>query len=119
MNEIEPTANGEGRRPDGKFAKGVKHGPGNPRAATVEKWRARLLRAEMIGLAIEELKKAVQAGDMDAIKTVLAYALGKPVQPVKLSGGMVTEYVITITRLDAPADHQADHLRMEGPAPPG
>jgi hypothetical protein len=70
-----------GRTPDGKFAKGNPGGPGNPHAREC----ARILHIMQSGIADEEMlqltRKLIElglAGDVGAIKVILAYKIGKP-----------------------------------------
>ena len=104
MNEIQPSGNGHGRMPNGTFAKGNKLGKGNPRLPLVEQFRARLFRPQCLGTAVEKLRELVEQGDIEAIKLVLSYTLGKPVQPVAVAGELTTRYTITVELVQAAPD---------------
>ena len=93
-----PTGN-NGQAPDGKFtpgngighrfARGNKHGRGNPTAIRMHEGRMQFLDAIHAGtLAALARKLQVSAleGDLEATKLLLGYALGRPQQAVELSG---------------------------------
>jgi hypothetical protein len=70
-----------GRRPDGKFARGNPGGPGNPHARHC----ARMLQAFRNAISAEEMQRLFRvlyekaaAGDVSAGKLVLSYHIGKP-----------------------------------------
>ena len=74
-----------GRDEKGQFSKGNAGGPGNPFARQVGMLRSALVNA-VTKQDIEEiaamLLKQAKRGDLQAIKLLLAYALGKPAQTV-------------------------------------
>jgi hypothetical protein len=76
-----PPAPTEGRDAGGKFAKGNKHGRGNPFSRRLAAMRAAFLDAttpEDIQQLARQLLDRALAGHMDAAALFLAYALGKP-----------------------------------------
>jgi hypothetical protein len=84
---LEPFADGtaEGRDAGGRFARGNKGGPGNPHARRVAALRSALLEAltpERMRTLAERLYDRALGGDTAAAKLLLAYALGRPAQPV-------------------------------------
>lgn len=70
-----------GRDAGGRFAKGWKGGPGNPRGATVEKFRHALLGA-VTESDISDIARALieqaKGGDIQAVKELLNRVLGRP-----------------------------------------
>jgi hypothetical protein len=75
----------EGRDVKGRFAKGNKGGPGNPFARKVAQLRAALVNFvtedDMKHLAFV-LKMRAEGGDMQAMKLLFQYVLGKPAETV-------------------------------------
>ena len=75
-----------GRKSNGQFAKGNKHGTGNPYARRVARLRSALLDAVgENGLAdiVQGMVTAAKGGDVAAAKLLLSYLLGKPVESVE------------------------------------
>ncbi len=81
MNNSPSTNGSNGRTPGGKFAKGNRGGPGNPFGRRVAALRALLLDAvtedDLRGIAAT-LVLSAKAGDLAAVKLLLAYLLGTP-----------------------------------------
>jgi hypothetical protein len=78
-----PTA-GAARGPGGRFAKGNPGGPGNPFARQVAALRQAALAAitpDAVHAIIAKMAELALAGDVQAAKLVLAYAIGKPAAP--------------------------------------
>jgi hypothetical protein len=75
----------EGRDEQGRFSKGNKGGPGNPFARKVAELRAALVNFvtedDMKHLAFV-LKMRAEGGDMQAMKLLFQYVLGKPPETV-------------------------------------
>src|SRR5262249_7762767 len=82
--EPTPTTNGvsgDGRAPDGRFAAGNKGGPGNPFArevAAVRKTLLERLTQEKRDAVADELIALAMEGNLQAIKLLYAYTIGKP-----------------------------------------
>jgi hypothetical protein len=82
----DPSTNG--RQTDGRFAKGNPGGPGNPFAAKVGKYRARMYRAikrDDIDLAIKTIRDICGGDSKDsdrlaAARLLLDRAIGPPVE---------------------------------------
>jgi hypothetical protein len=79
------------RTPDGRFGPNNKFGRGNPSHARMHALRAILLDAVDDGAMERVCRKLIalaEGGDMDAIRTLLGYAVGKPPRAleVELSG---------------------------------
>lgn len=78
-----PSANGgNGRDSRGRFAAGNKHSKGNPLGGAVSRMRSEMLKAvtegdleTIVGVLVTRAKE----GDLAAIKLLLSYAVGKPV----------------------------------------
>jgi hypothetical protein len=69
------------RDPDGRFAKGNPGGPGNPFARQVAELRQAALAAvtpETVHAILAKMAERALAGDVQAAKLVLAYAVGRP-----------------------------------------
>src|SRR3954452_24387989 len=79
----ETSTNGNGRDQKGRFTRGNAGGPGNPFTRQVGKLRARLLErlteAELDHIA-DTLIGLARDGDLQAIKLLFAYTLGKPAE---------------------------------------
>ena len=77
-----PSPNGDnGRRPNGRFAKGNPGGPGNPMARKVGQYRRALVRAvtaKDIAEAVKALVAAAKAGELPAIRELLDRCIGRP-----------------------------------------
>jgi hypothetical protein len=76
-----PQAPAEGRDAGGKFAKGNRHGRGNPFSRRLAAMRQAFLDAvapEEVGQLARQLLDRALHGHMDAAALFLAYALGKP-----------------------------------------
>jgi hypothetical protein len=77
--------NGLGQR----FAKGNKHGRGNPLAVKMHEGRMQFLDAIAAGTLpalAKRLQVAALEGDLKATKLLLSYCLGRPQQAVELTG---------------------------------
>ena len=96
---VDSAPGNNGQAPDGKFtpgngighrfARGNKHGRGNPTAIRMHEGRMQFLDAIHAGtLAALARKLQVSAleGDLEATKLLLGYALGRPQQAVELTG---------------------------------
>ena len=79
------------RLANGRFIPGCKPGPGNPFADKVAKYRSALTRAvtpaQFLRIA-RKMAELAEAGDTDAAKIVLDRLLGRPVQPMEVSGSL-------------------------------
>ena len=78
-----PSTNGAtaGRNGNGTFSKGNTFGQGNPHFRKVAGLRTALLSAiseEDIAAIIQQMITAAKAGDIQAAKFVLSYAVGQP-----------------------------------------
>ncbi len=74
-----------GRDQNGRFAKGNPGGPGNPfarRTAALRQAFSDAVTQEGLNILAQRLLLQAQNGDVAAAKLVLAYAIGKPVDPV-------------------------------------
>ena len=82
-----PSTNGNnGRTENGRFAKGNKHGTGNPYARRVARLRSALLDAVgENGLTdiVQGMVTAAKGGDVSAAKLLLSYLLGKPTDSIE------------------------------------
>ena len=70
-----------GRDNNGRFVRGCRPGPGNPMARRVAAIREAVLSAVTpadIRAQVKALKKACLSGDVQAIKLLWSYVLGKP-----------------------------------------
>ncbi len=81
-----PSANGaDGRDRRGRFAKGNKGGPGNPFARRVARLRTLLLEVvtedDLRGVLAKLVERA-RAGDLAAVRLLLHYLIGRPVDAV-------------------------------------
>jgi hypothetical protein len=78
-----PSANGgDGRNARGQFTAGNKHARGNPLAGAVTKLRSSMLRAvtqDDLDDIVAEVVRQGKAGNLAAIKLLLAYTVGKPI----------------------------------------
>ena len=80
------TNGNNGRTPNGQFAKGNKHGTGNPHARRVAQLRSTLLdTVGENGLAdiVQGMVTAAKGGDVAAAKLLLSYLLGKPTDSIE------------------------------------
>jgi hypothetical protein len=78
-----------GRQAGGRFAQGNSFGRGNPNLARVHLLRSRLLGSvtpENIEAVAKRLVGLAEGGDLDAIKVLLAYTVGRPPTTLELSG---------------------------------
>ena len=88
---------GSGRNKDGTFGKGNQHGEGNPHWSELKRYREDYLKQfreiftpdMMEKVTLVMIYKAVQEKDLGAVKTLLEYAMGKPVARIEdeLDGG--------------------------------
>jgi hypothetical protein len=81
--------NGAGRQADGRFGASNRFGQGNPHLRRMHVLRSHLLKSVDDESMIEVGKKLVflaKSGDLDAIKILLAYTIGKPPQSIALTG---------------------------------
>jgi hypothetical protein len=82
-------SNGNGRQADGRFGAANRFGQGNPHLRKMHALRAVMLKSvdegtmHAIGSKLAELAKG---GDLDAIKILLSYTIGKPPQSIALTG---------------------------------
>jgi len=84
-SEGPPSPDANGRDQNGRFAKGNPGGPGNPfarRTAALRQAFSDALTQEGLNILAQRLLLQAQNGDVAAAKLVLAYAIGKPVDPV-------------------------------------
>src|SRR3954462_1095524 len=83
--QVREETNSSGRDEKGRFTRGNAGGPGNPYARQVGKLRGRLLErlaeGELDHIA-DTLIGLAKAGDLQAIKLLFAYTLGKPAEAV-------------------------------------
>jgi len=81
----------EGRNPDGSFAPGNKIGKGNPHWTKLKRYREDYLKIfqdvmtpeRMQSVILAMLHKALQGEDVPALKCLMEYAMGKPVQRIE------------------------------------
>jgi len=88
---------GSGRTKDGKFGKGNKEGLGNPHWSELKRYREDYLKQfrdiftpdMMSKVTMVMIYKAIQEKDIQSAKTLLEYAMGKPVARIEdeLEGG--------------------------------
>lgn len=87
MNDTTDTPFADGKPQDGRdpstgrFVQGNRGGPGNPRAAIVEQFRAEMfgeIKPGEIAAMTRKLIDAAKAGDLDCIKEALDRLVGKP-----------------------------------------
>jgi hypothetical protein len=82
-------SNGNGRQADGRFGASNRFGRGNPHLRRMHVLRSSLLKSvdddamHEVGKRLVELAKG---GDLDAIKILLSYTIGKPPQSIALTG---------------------------------
>lgn len=84
---VNPGSNGRGEK--GYFAKGNRLAKGNPNNKRMYEIRRMFLDAvdtEAVAMAARRLCAMAQLGDLDAIKILLDYAIGKPPASLELSG---------------------------------
>lgn len=94
---VKAGSEGSGRNPDGSFAEGNNHGKGNPHWSKLRRYREDYLKQfrqiftpEMMNnVTLVMIYKAVNEKDLTAAKTLLEYAMGKPVARIEdeLEGG--------------------------------
>ena len=80
MSEIQPSTNGDGRLPNGRFAQGWKGGPGNPQAKQAVRWRQQLSKVVTVKKfrdLLEACYKAAMGGDASARHEILDRCLPK------------------------------------------
>ena len=85
MSTEQVDGNGNGRDAKGRFVKGNRGGPGNPFARQVAGFRKALIGAvskEDMRTLAGVLRDKALGGDVAAIRLLLAYTVGKPVEPV-------------------------------------
>lgn len=84
----EPLSNGaNGRRPNGKFARGNKAAVGRSAPGTTAAWRSALAEAvtqDDVASVLRAMVRAGCRGDVGAAKIVLAYTLGRPIERVEV-----------------------------------
>ena len=80
-----PSPNGpNGRRRDGRFAKGNPGGPGNPHGAKVAQLRSALLAAvteDDVREIVERLVRLAKEGDLAAVRELFLRTIGRPLEP--------------------------------------
>lgn len=96
-NTVKAGTEGSGRNPDGSFKKGNNIGEGNPHWSKLKRYREDYLRLfreaftpdMMTKVTLVMIYKAVQEKDITSAKTLLEYAMGKPVARIEdeLEGG--------------------------------
>jgi hypothetical protein len=77
-----------GRDNQGRFSAGNRYGQGNPHAQRIQKLRSRLLAAvkpDSMTRIVQKLVAMAESGDLEAIKILFAYTLGRPPQAVALT----------------------------------
>jgi hypothetical protein len=83
------STDGEGRRPDGRFGAANTFAKGNPNFRKMHALRKALLSSVDDGAMKEvgeKLTSLARGGDLDAIKILLAYTIGKPPAAIALTG---------------------------------
>jgi hypothetical protein len=83
------THGNNGRAPGGTFAPGNKFGRGNPSIMKMHALRNAMLDAvpmDRLKVIIERTVQLAEGGDLEAVKILLAYAIGKPPATVLLAG---------------------------------
>lgn len=86
----ESSLNGKKRKaPATAFKPGNAGGPGNPHAASMNKFRSRIfekIESSPTGIddAVDTLLALAKGGDVNAIKLLFQYAAGQPTQQVEL-----------------------------------
>ncbi len=78
---LNDATNAKGRDANGRFAKGNPGGPGNPytrQTALLRQVVLDELNEVEVRIIVQRLKARAVGGDVQAIKLVLAYAVGKP-----------------------------------------
>ena len=105
----------DGRDDKGKFVKGNQCGVGNQNGLGWNNARKIIMgqvdaNPKAIEAAALQLLKKAAAGDMEAIKYLLTYPLGKPLQEIDLgvSGGMEVDIPLDVLR------HKARRLLDDG-----
>jgi hypothetical protein len=106
--------------PAGKFAPGNRLGRGNPNARRVHELRLQFLDAvhpDTIPALARRLQVQALNGDLDSMKLLLDYTLGKPAQAVALTdadGGPLgfNFHQVTAVVLDALADDPARRIEV-------
>lgn len=92
-----------GRLPNGHFAVGNKHGPGNPNALRQYELRKAILESsspeKVKAVAHKLLKLAIEKDDVAACKLYLEYTVGRPAQAVEISGPDGTALAPDLVRL--------------------
>jgi hypothetical protein len=87
---MEPSnAASNGRTPQGTFAPGNTLGRGNPNLKKMHALRGKLLGAvddDAMERVSRKLLEMAEAGDLDAIRTLLAYTIGKPPASLAITG---------------------------------
>jgi hypothetical protein len=105
-----PSTNGNnGRNTNGQFAKGNKHGTGNPYARRVAQLRSTLLDAVgENGLAdiVQGMVSAAKGGDVAAAKLLLSYLLGKPTDAIEPDAVQIHEKQLRAKENDIDHDEQ-------------
>jgi hypothetical protein len=77
------------RTPDGRFGPNNKFGRGNPSHARMHALRATLLDAVDDGAMERVCKKLIalaEGGDLEAIRILFSYTIGKPPRAIEISG---------------------------------
>jgi hypothetical protein len=77
-----------GRDNQGRFCAGNRYGQGNPHARRVQRLKSRLLAAvkpDSMTRIVQRLVAMAESGDLEAIKILFAYTLGRPPQAVALT----------------------------------
>jgi hypothetical protein len=86
---LPPALNGNGRHDGGRFATGNSFGKGNPQLKRMHALRRVLLDSVDDGSmreVAEKLTSLARGGDLDAIKILLSYTIGRPPQSIALTG---------------------------------
>lgn len=81
--------NGDGRGANGRFVKGWKGGPGNPRLKAIESLRIAVrdsVTVEDLRAVMRMLVTKAKEGDMIAIRELLDRAVGRPQQSIDIEG---------------------------------
>jgi hypothetical protein len=111
------------RQPDGRFARGNKGGPGNPFARQAAQLRRALLQFQTeddVRAVAAKLYLLAMGGDVAAIKLYLAYAVGKPADPVDPDRLDLEEVRLLLESRAATAalDESAPEVPAAPPQPP-
>jgi hypothetical protein len=104
MSDERSNAGSNGRAPGGKFAPGNSFGRGNPNLVKMHALRRRLLDTvdeDAMGRVAAKLVQTAESGDLDAIKILLSYTIGRPPQAIELTGADGTPLGLDFSTIQA------------------